>query len=272
MKAQVLVVEGNAQATSTLMESLGGTPYGISYASLLESFDPRVECTVVYPSEMGVDCLPAGKTFSDYQGIVWTGSALNCYTSAPEVTHQIDLARQAYASGVPIFGSCWGLQVMTLALGGQVRCNPKGRELGIGRAITLTDAGMSHPMYAEKGEVFDALEVHIDEVEVAPEGAVVLAGNAMSAIQGMSIERDGGSFWGVQYHPEFDFAGMAIVLRRLTEALLSEGHFESREAIEQVIEAYSKHEHDASTDDSVNDPIQRRLEIINWLNEKVLTE
>ena len=271
MKVQLLVVEGNAVHTSTVMKSLGGTPYGISYAGLLESFDPRVDCTVVYPSEQGTDCLPEGKSFADYHGIVWTGSALNCYNTASEVTNQIELARQAYDSGTPIFGSCWGMQVMTRALGGEIRCNPKGREFGIGRDIALTEVGKTHPMYSGKGEVFDVFEVHMDEVETLPEGAVVLSGNAMSEVQAMVIDHGPSSFWGVQYHPEFDFSAMSIVMRRLTDALLAEGIFESPDALEATINAYANHEGDSSTNDSVNDPQLRRLEITNWLHEKVLT-
>jgi GMP synthase (glutamine-hydrolysing) len=44
-------------------------------------------------------------------------------------------------TGVPVWGSCWGLQIATVALGGSVRRNPRGRELAIARAITVTEAG-----------------------------------------------------------------------------------------------------------------------------------
>ena len=44
-----------------------------------------------------------------------------------------------------MFGSCWGLQVITAAAGGSVRKNPKGREIGFGRGIRLTEAGRKHP-------------------------------------------------------------------------------------------------------------------------------
>lgn len=277
MKSQVLVVEGNARATSDVMESLGGTPYGVSYAALLESLHPGVECTVVYPSEDGSECLPEGKSFEDYDGIVWTGSALNCYNTEPEVTNQIEMAKTAFASGTPIFGSCWGLQVMTLALGGKVRCNPKGRELGIGREITLTAEGAAHPMYSGKSGAFDVFEVHMDEVERLPEGAVVLAGNAMSDVQAVVMDRGDCSFWGVQYHPEFDFATMAIVMQRLTETILTEGLFESRESIEAIVRDYEVLDGDDSLVEAhgvtaaVQDSRLRRLEISNWLREKVVS-
>ena len=59
----------------------------------------------------------------------------------PSVTRQIDFARAAFAAGVPVRGSCWGLQLAVAALGGSVRRNPRGRELPIARAITVTEAG-----------------------------------------------------------------------------------------------------------------------------------
>lgn len=273
---KILVVEGNAKATSDVMTALGGTPYGISYAALLESMSPSVECSVVYPSEDGIDCLPSGTTFSDFAGIVWTGSALNCYTGQTEVTNQIELAKDAFDSGTPIFGSCWGLQVMTMALGGSVRCNPKGRELGIGRCISLSPEGRNHPMYSGKLGVFEAFEVHMDEIDVVPEGAVVLAGNAMSDVQAMAVERGASSFWGVQYHPEFDFATMAIIYQRLTNTLLKEGLYPTRESVQAQISEYTQLNSSAFVPSErgisaeVADPSLRRLEILNWLNSKVL--
>ncbi|MCH7958762.1 MAG: type 1 glutamine amidotransferase [Candidatus Hydrogenedentes bacterium] len=278
MKAQVLVVEGNAKATSEEMIALGARPYGESYAQLLESLSPEVACTVVYPAERGVDCLPAGKRLSDYDGIAWTGSALSAYTDRPEVHHQIELAKLAYASGTPVFGSCWGLQIMAVALGGSVRPNPKGREIGIGRDVRLTDAGLQHALYDGKFPFFDALSVHLDEVEKMPDGAVLLAGNAMSDVQAFYIEEKGNSFWGVQYHPEFDFEVMALVLRRLHKLLIKEGVFENEEAVNERIEYYMGLHQRAPSSEVRNTPVEevldadlRRVELFNWLLNKVLT-
>ena len=89
----------------------------------------------------------------------------------------------------PLFGSCWGLQVVTVAAGGTVRANPKGREIGIGRRIALTPAGREHPMYAGKASVFDAVTVHLDEVETLAPGTTVLAANAQSDVQAAEIRQ-----------------------------------------------------------------------------------
>ena len=64
-----------------------------------------------------------------------------------------------------------------MAAGGTAR-NPKGREIGFGRGIRLTDAGRKHPMYVGKAEVFNAPTVHLDEVETLAPGTTVLATNA----------------------------------------------------------------------------------------------
>ena len=63
-----------------------------------------------------------------YDGITITGSSLHVYNAGPEVMRQIDLARAALKTDTPLFGSCWGLQVLTAAAGGSVRKNSKGRD------------------------------------------------------------------------------------------------------------------------------------------------
>src|ERR1051325_11135069 len=105
----------------------------------------------------------------------------------PAVTRQIEFARAAFAASVPVWGSCWGLQVATVALGGSVRRNPRGRELPIARAITVTGAGRTHPLLASRAPVFDALCSHLDEVETLPPNAEVLAGNELSAVQAIAV-------------------------------------------------------------------------------------
>ena len=278
MAKSVLVVEGNTKATCDLMRTLGAEPYGISYAVLIEQLAPGLCADVAYPIENGPDDLPNGKSLTDYDGIVFTGSALSCYEDGPQVSHQRDLAKAAFESRTPVFGSCWGMQIMTLALGGHVRATPTGRELGIGKAITLNKAGRDHPMFEGRPDTFDVLEVHKDEVDRLPQGAILLAGNAMSDVQAIIIERDGCSFWGVQYHPEFDFNTMAVVLKRLENLLVKEGLFATTEEVQQEIQNYRELHNDSAFQSrleiskDVADPALRRLEITNWLNAQVLQD
>ena len=108
---------------------------------------------------------PTSGGLEGYDGVVITGSALHVYERGPHIDPQIELAKAVLDARTPLFGSCWGLQVITVAAGGSVRRNPKGREIGFGRRIRLTASGRGHPMYAGKDEVFDAVTVHLDEVE-----------------------------------------------------------------------------------------------------------
>src|SRR6202048_5245654 len=96
--------------------------------------------------------------------------------------------RQGFTAGLPAWGSCWGLQLATVALGGTVRRNPRGRELGVARAITATAAGRSHPLLAMRPSVFDALCSHIDEIEQLPPRAEVPAQNELCPIQALAGE------------------------------------------------------------------------------------
>ena len=85
--------------------------------------------------------------------------------------------------------------MITAAAGGSVRKNPKGREIGFGRGIRLTEAGRKHPMYVGKLDVFNAPTVHLDEVEALAPGTTVLATNAVSDVQSAEIRTNGSVAW-----------------------------------------------------------------------------
>ncbi|TCS63427.1 type 1 glutamine amidotransferase [Varunaivibrio sulfuroxidans] len=278
-----LVFDGNTEAVNDRSRALGGVGTGKAYARVLQGLCGDLgrvaRCVVVAPADNGAGCLPVGVALEDFDAIVWTGSALNVYAGGPEVEAQIEFARAAFDSAAPVFGSCWGLQVMTAALGGVVRANPKGREIGIGRAITLTDIGRGHPMYRGKPGPFDAITVHLDEIETAPPGGVVLAANAVSAIQGMDIRQGKKSFWGVQYHPEFDLAEIARVHQRYGSRLIDEGFFGDARELETYIDGLF--ELDGNPEDAalaqkmrigidVLDPVRRMAELRNWIAVKVI--
>ena len=106
-----------------------------------------------------------------------------------------------------------------------VRANPRGREVGIARDLTLTPGGRAHPLYQGKASVFTSPCVHGDEVGVLPEGAIVLARNDVSDVQAIDISHDGGTFWGIQYHPEFSLNELTSILRRYKPTLVEEGFF-----------------------------------------------
>jgi GMP synthase (glutamine-hydrolysing) len=274
---RLLVIEGNTAEARAKQVEAGGTIMSEGYAALLRRLLPGAAVDICYPADPGAN-LPGGD-LEGYDGAAITGSALNVYDGGPAIERQIELARAIMASRIPLFGSCWGLQVITVAAGGAVRPNPKGREIGLGRRIAVTPAGRDHPMYAGKAATFDAVTVHLDEVETLAPGMTVLATNAHSDVQAAEIRHDGAVAWAVQYHPEFSLTDIAVIIRRYGSTLVREGFFAdiaARDAYTADLEMLD----DAPNlkpiawrygiDNTILDARVRTAEIANWITQQVL--
>jgi GMP synthase (glutamine-hydrolysing) len=275
---RLLVIEGNSPETMAVHVSFGGTPASKGYSDLLRELLPGASVDICFPADLAA-ALPAGESLQGYDGIAITGSSLHIYSGTPSVTRQIDLVREALSTGTPIFGSCWGLQILTVAAGGVVRKNPKGREIGFGRGIRLTEAGRKHPMYIGKFDVFNAPTVHLDEVETLPEGATVLASNAVSVVQSVEFKTKDAIAWGVQYHPEYPLRELATIVRRIGTGLISEGFFANEGDLKTFAQDLDQLDSDPECkrlswrhgiSQNVLDKKLRVSEVANWLEYQVL--
>ncbi len=278
MAVRILIVEAYDKAGRKEIGAVGCTVASTLYQRMLKRLLPDIETEIVMPADIG-SSLPLGTDLNSFDGIAWTGSSLTIYKDEDRVTRQIDFAREAFRQGVPSFGSCWAIQIAAMAAGGSCRKNPNGREFGIGRRITLTRAGREHPMYFGKRETFDALSSHLDEVATLPPGAQILATNDMTSVQAAQIRHDMGTFWGLQYHPEFDLHEIARLTHCRRRALIEDGFFGSEEAVDNLINRFEAlHEDPTRTDiawahdiaSDVTDPNIRELEVRNWLEHQVL--
>lgn len=228
MPLRFLVVDGNTREGRETHRASYGLAYCESYAEVIRGIEPGAVCDMAMPADEGAN-LPDPAGLESYDAVVLTGSALHAYHAVPAVTRQVELARSVYASGTPFFGSCWGIQIAAIAAGGEVRANPRGREVGFARNVAPTEAGRSHPLLAGRPAAYDAPAIHLDEVAVPPGEVTVLAANAVSPIQAAEFRHEGGVFWGVQYHPEFSLGEMAAILGRYGPTLLAEGLFRSED-------------------------------------------
>jgi GMP synthase (glutamine-hydrolysing) len=279
MGLRFLVVEGNTRDARLAHKAAYGFMPSESYAAVLQSIEPGAVCDLAFPADEGAN-LPDPAGLQSYDGIALTGSALNVYDLTPPITRQIDLMRAIYASGTPAFGSCWGIQIGAAAAGGDVRRNPKGREIGFARRIVPTEAGRAHPMLAGRPAAFDAPAIHLDAVLVPPPDCTILAANAVSEIQAAEIRSEGGSFWGVQYHPEFSLDELAAILERRMEILVAEGFCETLEdAAAYVADLVAMHAEPRpdlawrhGLDEEVLDPVRRTREIRNFVEHRVKPE
>jgi GMP synthase (glutamine-hydrolysing) len=274
----ILIAEGTPAVWQTARADLG-IPSNFSLcAAAVGLHQPDIRCTALNIADG--ESLPPGTALADFDGVMIPGSPLHIYDRTQEVTRQIDFAGAAFAAGIPVWGSCWGFQLATVALGGSVRRNPRGRELAIARAITVTEAGRTHPLLASRPAVFDALCSHLDEVETLPPNAVVLAGNEISAVQAMAVQtRYGGSFSGTQYHPEHTLAVSAALIELRAAELVEEGLGSDRAGISAMAADYRSLAAEPTRRDliwrygiagEIIDPVRRTAEIGNWLRTVVV--
>lgn len=269
---RILIVEGNTAEARERAVAAGGTAANVLYAHALRSIRGDLAIDVAYPADAG-SVLPGAEALGSYDGIAWTGSSLNIYNGGPEIGRQLAFCRTGFASGTPQFGSCWGLQVGAAAAGGTVLRNPLGREIGLARKVMLTDAGRAHPLYRGRPSVFDAIAVHRDIVTALPGGAQVLAHNRMARVQAAAFTVDGGEFWGVQYHPEYDFTEIAASMRRYTGALVEDGLFETEDAALEAARIFAGFDAGGTPesrwlsglDEDVLNPRERRRDLENWM-------
>jgi len=272
---RLLVLDAYAEAGRAALRNAGGSEGGQLYAGLLGRLSPGSEIDIAYPADSD-DALPSAADLNRYDGVIWTGSSLTILAAEdPAVRRQVALARSLYDGGVPSFGSCWAAQLAVVAAGGSCEANPRGREFGISRKIALSDAGREHPLYRDKPAVFDAFTSHADHVETLPLHCAVLASNAWSPVQAVSVQHGRGSFWAVQYHPEYDLHEVASLCRLRGDELVAQGSFADRAHVDATVEAFEALHRDPSRDDLARefdvsadllDETRRTLEVRNWLS------
>lgn len=276
---RLLLMEGNTAEKCARAHELGVRTSSEIYIEAIAAHYPDIALDVLNGADAG-EAIPGGRTWADYDGFVVTGSALHAYDPEFAVTNQIALLAEAANAGLPIFGSCWGLQIAAVAAGGEVASNPKGREVGFARKILLNDAGRAHPMFKDKAAVFDAPCIHYDEVIRLPESATLLASNAHSEIQAAVIPLGRSEIWAVQYHPEFDLGQLVQLYTLYAEDMVTQGFFADMAelvAYREKLSALVANPDDAGlawqlgVDEDVLDNRTRRAEILAWIEAKVLS-
>lgn len=110
------------------------------------------------------------------------------------------LAR-AVALDKPVLGICYGHQLLAHALGGEVRHNPRGREIGTVDVKLNSHAKKSDPLFSSFSDLLHLPVAHVQSVVRLPPRASVLG---TTALDPHHVVRYGSTAWGVQFHPEFD--------------------------------------------------------------------
>ena len=274
MALRLLVLDAYAREGRAALRAAGGSEAGRLYERMLRRLAPDAAIDVAYPADADPG-LPSGAALADYDGVAWTGSSLTIHDADDtRVRRQLELARAIYAAGLPSFGSCWAAQLSVAAAGGRCAASPRGREFGIARGITLSEAGRAHPLYRGKPPRFDAFTSHADEVVELCDGATLLASNGWSRVQSVSVERGRGRFWALQYHPEYDPHEVAALCRLRKRELVAQGLFADGAAADAYINRLEALHADSARADLAEslgigrdllDAEQRAIEVRNWL-------
>jgi GMP synthase (glutamine-hydrolysing) len=206
--APLLIIETGQPAPS--LRRHGGFPHWIRTAAGL----PR-NAAVVVDVERG-DPLPARQGFA---GAIITGSGAM-------VTERLDWSERtaqwlhdAAQAGMPLFGICYGHQLIAHALGGDVGWHPQGREMGTVEIERLAPSN-DDALFARLPERFAAQATHLQSVLKLPDGATLLAKSDHDPVHAYRWKDH---VWGVQFHPEFSTTHMRGYVRARRDALHGEG-------------------------------------------------
>ncbi|HET9820096.1 MAG TPA: glutamine amidotransferase [Rhodanobacteraceae bacterium] len=151
-------------------------------------------------------------------GAVITGSGAMVTERADWSERTADWIRNAMETGTPLFGVCYGHQLMAHALGGTVGWLPAGREIGT-VAVTRNDHG-GDAWLAALPAAFPAHATHRQSVLEPPQGAVVMAASERDPYQ---LLRYAPNAISTQFHPEFSAESMRAYIDARADALREEG-------------------------------------------------
>ena len=161
--------------------------FGAQYAQLIAR---RIREANVYSEIVSSKITKAQVLAKNPSAIVLSGGPSSVYAqNAPAFDTSI------FSLGIPIFGICYGFQVMAAALGGVVSQTGKSE---FGR--TETNVVTSAKIFSNLPAVQKVWMSHGDAVTTAPEGFIICATTADTPIA--AFENATGSLAGVQFHPE----------------------------------------------------------------------
>lgn len=247
----ILVVDYGSQYTQLLARRIreaGAFSEIIPYSELqkrllVEKVARQADAQAINVSSNNIE-----KEHTSIRGIVLSGGPNSVYEKgAPQV------AREAFESGLPVLGVCYGMQLMNQFFGGKVSPAPVreyGREI-----VKLTkvlnskhplsifsnvagEPGTTQQRERKPSATVDARTVwmsHGDEVsEVAP-GFQVICKSDQGAIA--AIEHDSKPFLGLQFHPEVQHSvnGLELIRRFVQDYCQCPGQWNIHNEVDRLV-------------------------------------
>ncbi len=164
--------------------------YGSQYALLLVR---RIREARVY-SELVPHTLTRDEAMRyRLKGVILSGGPASVYEDgAPQLPDWV------IESGVPVLGVCYGMQLLTHALGGKVAPSTH-REYGMATVSQQRNGSQGSVLFRDLAGEFPVWMSHGDRIEELPPGFRVLASSPNSPVAAMG---DQSGRFGIQFHPE----------------------------------------------------------------------
>ncbi len=144
-----------------------------------------------------------------FSHIILTGSEASIVEREPWVSEEVRFVRHALSRNLPLLGSCYGHQLLALALAGpdRVRRSPRP-EVG----WVPIQVVRKSDILGEKGTIY-AFSSHFDEVTGLGREFRILASSPDCRIQAFELRRR--PVWGIQFHPEIDIPSARKFMTRI---------------------------------------------------------
>lgn len=194
-----------------------------AFARFLDAGPDGLHCVRLGPEPLGPIDL------DDWSGILLGGGPFTVSdaedTKSPEQRRtEADLAALldvVVAEDFPFLGACYGIGTLGLHRGGLIdRSHPEP----VGPlSVTLTDAGLGDPLFADVPRDFAAYGGHKEAMTRLPANAVLLATSAACPVQAFRMGRN---VYATQFHPELDLAGVTTRI----DVYATFGYFDPSEA------------------------------------------
>ncbi len=152
-------------------------------------------------------------------GVVITGSHAMVTANMPWSVRLEKWIRSLLDERIPVFGICYGHQLLAKAAGGLVDFHPRGREIGT-VCVNLLPGCSADPVFRALPKSFLVHVSHSQTVLRLPKAAVRLAANTHEPNHAFRL---GECAWGVQFHPEYDAGIMRSYIREQAYELESAG-------------------------------------------------
>ena len=193
----------NGRTPDDLIDEFGSYPKMID--QWLSPYLP--EATFTYLSPVRGEKLPAP---GDFDGFILTGSKHSTYERSPWMVGLIALLQQLRQKRIPVFGICFGHQIMADAYGGLNAKSSKGWGVG------------AHQYNYETPDLpgsTASFVFHQDQVQKVPPEATRIGGSAHCANGGVAYAFPASSG---QYHPEFSAEYIQALAKKFRGDLLSD--------------------------------------------------